>query len=190
MKKEFYTMQHINTRTFDMIKISMFTALICVCSVITVSIGPVPVNMALLGIFLSVGLLGMFKGFLSVALFIALGAFGLPVFAGFKAGFAVLAGPTGGYITGYLLAAAVAGFGIKFFKSKELTVIIFMTAGLLICYLFGTVWFVISTNADVSYAVGVCVFPFVPFDAVKIVISRLVCRQVFKNRYIRGFLEV
>ncbi len=183
-------MQHINTRTFDMIKISMLTAIVCVCSIITVSIGPVPINMALLGIFLSVGLLGMFKGFLSVLLFIALGAFGLPVFAGFKGGFSVLAGPTGGYITGYLFAAAVAGLGIRLFKNKEVIIILFMTAGLLTCYLFGTAWFVISTNSEVSYALGVCVVPFVPFDAVKILISRLVCRQVFKNRYIRGFLEV
>ena len=183
-------MQHINTRTYDMIKVSMLTAIICVCSIITVSIGPVPINMALLGIFLSVGLLGMFKGFLSVALFIAIGAFGLPVFAGLKGGFSVLAGPTGGYITGYLLAAAVAGLGIKLFKNREVMIILFMTAGLFICYLFGTVWFVASTNSDVPYAISVCIVPFVPFDAAKILISRLVCRQVLKNRYIRGFLEV
>ena len=75
-------MKKTSVKIADMVISAMFTAVICVCSIVTVNIGVIPVNFAVLGILLAVGLCGMYRGFVSVVLFIALGAFGVPVFAG------------------------------------------------------------------------------------------------------------
>ena len=75
---------------------AIFAAIMCVFSVITVPIGPVPVTLGFFGVMITSVILGARRGAVSVAVFILMGAVGLPVFSGFKGGFEVLLGPTGG----------------------------------------------------------------------------------------------
>ena len=78
--------------------VSLFAALLCVSSHVVLPIGPVPVTLQVLFVLLAGAVLGAEMGALSVVIWIMLGAFGLPVFAGGKAGPMVLIGPTGGYL--------------------------------------------------------------------------------------------
>ena len=89
----------------------LFAALMAICSFITIPLGftPVPVNLGTLGVFLAGGILGRKYGTISIAVYVLLGAVGVPVFAGLRGGLGVLAGPTGGYIIGYIVAAFLAG---------------------------------------------------------------------------------
>ena len=150
-----------------MANIAVFAALAAVFSQISIPIGPVPINLALLAVFAAGGMLSAAEAVFAVMLFLVLGAAGLPVFAGFNAGLGALFGPTGGYLIGYLPAAFFAGIFCKerrnFWRYAA-----GMLLGLAACYTLGTAWFVLSAKAEIWYALGVCVFPFLPGDAVKI----------------------
>ncbi len=85
----------------DMTLIAMFAAIMAVCSWISIP-APVPFTLQTMAVFLAVGLLGGKRGTIAVAIYILLGAVGLPVFAGFSGGLGTLLGLTGGYIFGFL----------------------------------------------------------------------------------------
>ena len=149
-----------------MANIAIFAALVAVFSQISIPIGPVPINLALLAVF-------------AVLLFLALGGAGLPVFAGFNAGLGALAGPTGGYLIGYLPAAFLAGVFCKERRSFA-RYALGMLLGLAACYILGTAWFVISAKAEIWHALSICVFPFLPGDAVKIALAAFLSLKVRK----------
>lgn len=134
-------------------------------------------------VFVTVGVLGGKRGTYSVLLYLLLGAAGLPVFAGFTGGVGHLFGATGGYIIGFLFSAIVmwlmeAGLG----RSSKV-IIASMAAGLLVCYIFGTVWFVTlytkeSGSVSVMTALGWCVFPYVIPDTLKIALAAWLTRRL------------
>ena len=94
---------------------ALFAALTAVCSQVMIPLPftPVPVNLALLAVFACGGVLGAKKGAVAMLVYILLGAIGAPVFVGFSGGIGVLAGPTGGYIVGYLPAAVIFGLLLR-----------------------------------------------------------------------------
>ena len=100
----------IETKT--MTKVAVMTALLCILGPLVIPIGPVPLSLATFGILLAAYILGPVQGAGAVLLYIAMGAIGLPVFSGFQAGFAKIAGPTGGYLLGYFFLALIAGWFI------------------------------------------------------------------------------
>ena len=131
-----------------MANIAIFAALVAVFSQISIPIGPVPINLALLAVFAAGGMLSAAEAVFAVLLFLALGGAGLPVFAGFNAGLGALAGPTGGYLIGYLPAAFLAGVFCKEHRSFA-RYALGMLLGLAACYILGTAWFVISAKAEI-----------------------------------------
>lgn len=147
----------------------LFAALTAVLSQLAIPIGPVPINLALLSVLLSAGLLGAKYGALSQVVYLLMGAIGLPVFSGMKGGLGVLAGPTGGYLVGYVLCALTAGFLMK--KHGSLITGLAMAAGIGVCYIFGTLWFFLLTGCTVWSALTTCVLPFLPGDVVKILLA-------------------
>lgn len=175
----------VNTTTTDIVYLSMATALMAICSWITVPL-TVPITLQTFAVFTVVGLLGLKRGTLAVLIYILLGAIGVPVFGGFTGGFGILIGSTGGYIIGFIFSALVVGLITKFFGKKTLVLILSMIAGLLVCYLFGTVWFV-YVYAKNSGAVGLltvltwCVIPFIIPDAAKIAVATIVVNRVSKH---------
>ena len=96
--------------TYTLVAIALMTAVICVLAPLSLPIGPVPISMATLVLFLSIYVLGWKKATISVCLYILLGLVGVPVFSGFTGGVSKLAGATGGYIVGYIPMVALAGF--------------------------------------------------------------------------------
>jgi len=172
------------TTTKDIVLISLSAALMAICSWISVPF-TVPVTLQTFAVFTTVGLLGMKRGTLAVLMYILLGAIGLPVFAGFTGGFGILIGITGGYIIGFIFSALVVGFITKIFGKKTPVLVFSMIAGLLVCYLFGTTWFM-YIYAQNSGAVGLttvlswCVIPFIIPDAAKIALAVIVVNRVSK----------
>lgn len=170
--------------------IAMFATMIAVCSWISVPMPVpfVPFTMQTFGIFLTVGMLGLKNGTVSVILYILLGVMGVPVFSGFKSGISALMGTTGGYIMGFVLTAVAAGLIIRRFGNKIHVTAIAMVVGLVICYAFGTVWFMAvyaNTNGPIGLmtALSWCVFPFILPDLVKITLAVWVSRRL--RKYIR-----
>ena len=98
--------------TRNLTEIAVITALLCVLGPLTIPIGPVPISLAPLAILLGVYILGMKRGTIACMMYLLIGAIGLPVFSGFSGGLGKLAGPTGGYLLGYIFLALIAGFFI------------------------------------------------------------------------------
>ena len=158
-------------KTKTMLMCAIFAGILCVCSVMTIPIGPVPVTMGLFGIMLAAGILGLKRGTIAVAVFILIGAVGVPVFSGFRGGLAPLAGPTGGYIWGYVPMAVLIGLlTLKMPANKWLAMLRYflaILAGVAVCYAMGTIQFMIVQDADFVTAIGLCVIPFIPVDIAK-----------------------
>ncbi len=163
----------------DMICVALMAVVIALCSWISVP-SAVPFTMQTFAVFCALLLLGGRRGFLAVLLYILLGAFGLPVFSGFRSGIGALLGPTGGYILGFLLCALL--YWLLEGKVRDLIVLI---AGNLICYLFGTLWFVYvysSGGKEIGFgaALMLCVVPYLLPDAIKLLLAFVLARRVKK----------
>ncbi len=163
-------------KTKSMILCAVFAAILCVFSVITIPIGPVPITLGTFGVMITAVILGPKKGFVSVLVFILLGAVGLPVFSGFKGGFQVLAGVTGGYLWSYIFMALIIGaISAKLPQNNLLGAVkIFLSCvlGIIVCYTLGTVQFMLIKKGGSLYsALAVCVIPFIPFDLAKALIA-------------------
>ena len=171
--------------TRDMVLIALFTALIAVCAQITIP-GAVPFTLQTMGVFLAGSILGLKKGTASVLIYILLGAVGIPVFSNFTCGASAIIGPTGGYIIGFIAIAVITGFFSKRFAGRIFMTALGMTIGLLVCYVFGTLWFVLIYNSTkggmgIIKALHICVFPFLLFDAAKIGIAAMLSAKLNKH---------
>lgn len=164
----------------DMVYTAMFTAIICVCSIVSINIGNVPITLQTFAVCVSAAMLGWKRGTISVILYIILGSAGLPVFAGFSGGIGILTGATGGYLIGFIFTALIVGFAADKFSRKLIPLVISMILGILVCYLFGTPWFMFVTKMDLGISLGYCVIPFLPFDAVKIVLATVIVNRLSK----------
>ena len=172
------------SKTYDIVYIAVFAVIMAICSWISIP-AAVPFTLQTFGVFIAVGVLGGKRGTLSVLVFILLGAIGVPVFAGFSGGIGVLAGTTGGYIIGFLFSALVMWAKEKLPGKKSVMQIVSMIAGLIVCYAFGTAWFMIvysRANGAVGLAtvLGWCVIPFIIPDIIKIVLAYGLSRKLRK----------
>lgn len=162
-------------KTKTIVICAVFAALMCVFSVITIPTGIIPITMGTFGIMLTAVILGAKRGAVSVAVFILLGAVGLPVFSGFKGGVQVLFGPTGGYIWSYIpMAVIIALISAKLPERKALAVlkiVLGCIAGMAVLYALGTVQFMAVQKTGLVKSLSACVIPFIPFDLAKAVLA-------------------
>lgn len=177
-------------RILDISYISLFCAIITVSSWISVPLG-VSVTLQTFAVCACAGILGAARGLLSVALYICLGAIGLPVFTGFRGGLAALAGSTGGYIIGFLFVALIVGLAADIFGRKAPVMAISMTLGVIVCYIFGSLWFWIlytnnTGNIALSQVLLWCVAPFIIPDAIKIALAVFVVGRIGKRTVYKG----
>ncbi|MBQ0058373.1 MAG: biotin transporter BioY [Lachnospiraceae bacterium] len=167
-----------------MVYIGLFVALMAICSWISIPLA-VPFTLQTFGVFIAVGVLGGKKGTLAVLIYVLIGAIGIPVFSGFKGGIGALTGTTGGYIIGFICSALVMWLIEKTLGNKPVIRIISMLLGLLVCYIFGTAWFMVvyaRTSGAVGLAtvLGWCVIPFIIPDLVKIALAYILTPRLKK----------
>lgn len=154
---------------------ALMCALTAVCALIQIPLPPVPLSLALFGVHMTGALLGGRWGACSLAAYVLLGGAGLPVFAGFAGGPAALFGPTGGFLFGYIPCAALTGFLTRRLRASRLSLSLSMIPGTLVCYALGTAYFMLSTGSALSSSLALCVLPFLPGDALKI----LLCAHLY-----------
>ncbi len=172
-------------KTIEVVYVGVFAALIAVCSWIQIPL-TIPITLQTMGICIAAGLLGLKKGTFSVLVYILLGLVGVPVFAGFSAGPGVLFGVTGGYIIGFIFTALIVGGALKLFGKKTWVYIVSMIVGILVCYAFGTAWFMIVYTKNMGaitlgVALSKCVVPFLIPDLVKIIVATVLCKALDKH---------
>ncbi len=171
-------------KTKELASIAMFTAVIAVCAWISIPF-PIPLTMQTFGVMLTAGLLGGKNASVAMAVYIALGAVGLPVFAGFSGGIGHLAGASGGFIIGMLFMTLTVWLCQHLSGRKKAVLLLSMIAGLLICYIFGTVWFVLfyikgTGLKDFLSAALTCVVPYVIPDGIKTALAFYTCLKIQK----------
>ncbi len=161
----------------------VWTALLAACIAVgawlQLPIGPVPVTLQPLFVFLAGYLLGPASGAAAVALYVLAGVLGMPVFAGGKAGLGVLLGPTGGYLVGFVLAAAVTGLSAR--RGKPLGWVrglSFGIAGILIAYAVGVAWLAHVLHLGARQALLAGFVPFIAPDVVKAIVAVVVARHL------------
>lgn len=158
---------------------ALFAALMCVFGPMSVPIGPVPVSLTNLILYVAIYLIGTKGTLTSYIVYLLLGIVGLPVFSNFQGGLAKVVGPTGGYLLGFIPMVIIIGIVHKLTKRNVWFTLLAMVIGTAVAYLLGTIWFVFVMKCDVAYACSVCVFPFIPFDLAKMVIATVLGKAVY-----------
>lgn len=174
-------MRKKGSRTAEIALIGLMSAVLVLCAWITVPFA-LPFTLQTLGVFLSLELLGGRKGTLSVAVYLLMGVVGLPVFSGFTGGLGHLAGPTGGYLTGFLVSGIVYLLLEKRMDRHPLLRLARLLLCLLSCYLLGTLWFVHVYRVGLWTALASGVLPYLLPDTVKAVLAMAVADRLRKSR--------
>lgn len=169
-------------KTKEMVMTAVCTGLLAVCSWISIPTA-VPFTLQTFGVFLVLLLLGGKLGTLSVAVYILLGAVGLPVFSGGTGGLGILFGKTGGYILGFLTTGFLYWGAERIFGTGKRIQAMGLIAGLAVCYLFGTLWFMAvyalgSGAIGFVSVLGICVVPFLVPDGIKLALALVLGRRL------------
>lgn len=170
--------------TVNMVLTALFTAILCVLSPFSIQIGPIPLSLATFVIYTSLFFLGWKKGTAACLAYLMIGLAGLPVFSGFGSGIGKMAGPTGGYLIGYIFIALIAGIIIEKYQSSVVLCVLGLVLGTAVLYAFGTAWFCLSTGSGIGAALALCVFPFIIGDCIKMAAAVLIGRNMAKRFHI------
>lgn len=167
----------------DLAAAAMGTALIAVCSWLSIPT-TVPFTMQTFAICFLTGLLGLRLGIWTVLCYLLLAAVGAPVLAGFKGGIGAMLGPTGGYLVGFVFTALTVGLGVRRFGRRLPALPLSMALGILLCYAFGTAWFLFvyarkTGPIGLATALSWCVVPYLLPDAAKIVLAAVLTRRLY-----------
>lgn len=169
-----HTTKKMSTR--DMTFIALMTAVTCILGPLSIPLpfSPVPISFTNLAIYLSLYVLGMNGATISYLVYLLIGMVGVPVFSGFSGGFGKLAGPTGGYLIGFIFLTLIAGFLMKLFPGNKVMEAVGMIVGTAVCYAFGTAWLCIQAHMSAAAGLAAGVIPYIPGDLIKIVIAMIV----------------
>lgn len=157
--------------------VGLFAAIICVVSQFSIPMPyGVPMTLQTLIIPLVAFVMGPRIGSLATLVYVLLGAFGLPVFAGFQGGVGIVFGPTGGFILSFPLMAYLAGWGGK--KEGHLIPIFYLFLATLVNYIIGMFMFSLITSSDLKTAFIACVAPFILTSIGKIFLVDLLGKTI------------
>lgn len=164
--------------------IAMMTCVLVICSWITIP-STVPFTMQTFAVFCSLILLGGKAGLVSIVLYVFLGVAGIPVFSGFQGGIGHIAGPTGGYIIGLIVSAVFYLLLEPLSAKSEKLRFLALAGGLLICYLFGAIWFQVvygirGSSYSFDMVISICVLPYIIPDIIKLVLAWVISKKVRK----------
>lgn len=173
-----------------MTEIALMAAVICVLAPfsLTIPVSPVPITLGTFAVYLTAAILGSKRSTISVLIYLFIGAVGVPVFSNFSGGLPKLVGATGGYLIGYIPCAFLIGFLIEK-VTKKWMVPIALVGGTVVLYLIGTVWLMkVAGFPSFLSACAAGVFPYLPLDAVKIILASVIAIPVrsllLKNNYL------
>ena len=196
MRPEKYSNTERRKAIYDIAVIAISAALITVCAWISVPLGPVPFTLQTMAILAVLMTAGGRRGTIAIAVYLALGAIGVPVFAGFKGGPASFIGPTGGFVAGFIAASLIFWLLEKLVFLKLMTTplkrfIFSLVNGLVfetVLYTVGVIWFMTVYAAQTGPAglgsvLGWCVIPFLIPDMVKLCAAAVIGNRA--SRFVR-----
>lgn len=173
-------------KTKDLTKVALMAAIICILAPISIPIpiGPVALTLCTFALYLSVYILSPKQAIAATALYLLIGAIGIPVFSGYTAGFAKFAGPGGGYLVGYIFLVAISSFFVQKYPNSPVKQMAGAFLATIVTYGIGTFWLAKVTNASFIATLPMGALIFLPLDIVKIILSCVVGRKV--QRYLNN----
>lgn len=160
--------------------IAMFSALMCIGAPFCIYIGSIPITLSLFLVFLTALFLPPVQAFLSMLIYVLLGAVGLPVFSGFTGSVSVIASFTGGFILAYPLVAFLVSFISRQSRGKIVLPLAFFT-GLMVLYIVGSLWYMWVSDTSLKIALTISVLPFMVFDILKAVFATIIFSAIRKR---------
>ncbi len=136
---------------------------------------PVPITMQNFGVLVVGGALGLRRGGLAAFIYLAIGLVGIPFFAEGRAGYTVILGATGGYLVGFVLAAALVGRLAELGWDRHIGGAIGATfLGTAVIYVVGVPWLAVTTGMGPADAIAKGLLPFLVIDTVKLLVAAAV----------------
>ena len=168
-----HTTKKMSTR--QMTFIALMTAVTCILGPLSIPLpfSPVPISFTNLAIYLSLYVLGLNGETITYLVYLLIGMVGVPVFSGFSGGFGKLAGPTGGYLIGFIFLTLIAGLLMKLFPGNKVMEAVGLVLGTVVCYAFGTAWLCFQAHMSAAAGLAAGVIPYIPGDLVKIVVAMI-----------------
>lgn len=165
----------MNLRARELTRTALMSSIICVMSLITIPLGPIPFTLQTFAVVLAGAALGPKYGAAAVAVYILIGSAGVPVFSGFTAGIGRLIGPTGGYLLAFPATAVLSGLG----KGRPIAARISLAfLGLVVMYLVGAAQYAIVAGISFIDAAVVGILPFMVKDAISAIAATIVARGI------------
>lgn len=173
----------------DSARVAVFAALIVALTLVPPLYllgGSVPLTLQTLAVTLTAAILGPWRGASAVLIYLALVAVGLPVAAGLKGGLGVFAGPTGGFLVGFVPMVIVVGFlarwALRRIRGPRLAVGLFAAgvAGIPVLYAVGVPWFAQVASVSVTEAMTTVMWAFIPGDLAKAAVAAAVTATVVR----------
>jgi biotin transport system substrate-specific component len=153
---------------------ALMTAALCVLGPMSLPIGPVPISLTNLTIYFFLYILGTKQSAAAYLVYLLVGMAGLPVFSGYSGGLQKLAGPTGGYLIGFIPMILMAGPVVERMWQNRVVCIAAMELSVWVAYLFGTAWLAVSLQRTFGEALAMGVIPFILVDFLKIAAAAVV----------------
>ena len=176
-----------NMTTRDMVFVALFAALTAACAVFPpfqAPLVPAPIIVQNIGVMLAGSILGAKRGGLSLLLFVVLVALGLPLLTGWRGGFGVILGPTGGFVLSWIPAAFVVGWFVEKYwhRLNFWNLLLFnVIGGVVVVYVIGIPWLAVVANMEFGKALlGSTIF--IPGDVIKAVVAAAVA-MIVKRSY-------
>jgi biotin transport system substrate-specific component len=162
--------------------IAMCVSLLSLCAWITIPF-TVSFTMQLFAVFWIAAVSHWKQSLTAISLYLVLGCLGLPIFGGFQGGISVLFHTTGGYLIGFFFSTLIISLSVRRFGKRTSVLTIAMLLSLLICYLFGVLWYILlyttaTSSVSVFSALCICVFPFVIPDIFKILLAIILTKKL------------
>ena len=176
---------NMRTKTAFITHCALFAALTAVFSQISFPAGPFPFSMGLFAVMICGGMLKPLPAFVTQAVYLIIGAVGLPVFSGFRGGIQCLLGPTGGFLIAYPFAAMIVSLCFSAGKKRLPLSMLGYASALALCYVSGAAWYSLVSEVNFLSAVTVTVLPFLIPDALKAVCAHIISSLVTARLRIR-----
>ena len=162
---------------------ALAAALLAVTAPLAIPLGPIPLSLATAVLCLIGMLLSPLCALASVAVYLVLGAIGLPIFSGFGAGVGVLIGPSGGFLLGYPLCVLSVSIASRLARDRGrrgtvLWRLFGALFGLALLYALGVLWYAEVAGVSFLAALAVSALPFLPFEIPKLALALLLAPRL------------
>jgi biotin transport system substrate-specific component len=166
----------------DVVLVAAGAAVTAIAAQVQVPLWPVPITGQTLAVLLVGSALGALRGALSMVLYAVLGIAGLPVFSEASSGIAVVLGPSGGYIIGFVFAAAFTGWiAQRSWDRRILRAILSFLGGIVVTFAFGLPWLAIALGLNWDQTLQGGLYPFIPGGIIKMFIAAGVVAVAWKH---------